>query len=69
MTAREKFKKGDRVQTTRAFRAMSATQRARSHVGTVVGYGNLSIFVAVVFDGSKTRRKFHMDYIEPEGSK
>lgn len=59
MTAREKFKKGDRV-----WYKPSKGEKVTSPFGTVVGFSHHKDFVAVLRDERKTRDAWHMDFWE-----
>lgn len=71
MTAREKFRKGDRVQCAAEALAVLVRRPRDSRYGTVVGFGRQPHLVAIIRDGQKTRGAYHMDYWErveiPEG--
>ena len=61
MTAREKFKVGDRVRRT----AEHTTKYTRHHEATVVGFSYLPNCVRVRYDGAKiSAPACHMDHWE-----
>lgn len=62
MTARERFKKGDKVQYSSAW--LNQSQNKRQRAMTVIGFGQEPQFVRVVYDGLFTPHTFHMNFIE-----
>lgn len=77
MTAREKFRKGERVRLTalaeknrlRIFNGGRGTKGERVYTGVVVGFGEAGTAVRVQPDGRKTATVYLMDYWERDGEK
>jgi hypothetical protein len=69
MTAREKFHKGQRVIESPTYPRRYPRWKPRwkpvGQLGTVVGFGHALHVVAVVRDGARSRRAYHMDYWDP----
>lgn len=65
MTAREKFKKGDRVRLTVRGRALFYKKDPERR-GTVIGFSTKADCVSIIVDGNKptTRTTYHMSYWE-----
>ena len=62
MTAREKFRKGQRVKLTKAGRAISYHDLP----ATVVGFGRVNdVRVRVLIDGMKCPQSWHPDFWKP----
>jgi len=63
-TAREKFKKGQRVKMSALGLTRNLHRRTEDWTATVVGFGRSGVTVLTVRDGAKTPQSYHMDFLE-----